>query len=253
MRILIKSNVSHLEDASMSSEQNRPSDDQERVSRLSSTPPSSASGDETVREYERRYLGRETDAPDAPRSERPSEFRSERRPNRREMPRSYSTLRVSEDEKLWASVAHGSVWITLIAGVLSAGAIVPISVFIPLVIYFLFRQKSDYVAFHALQAFVLQLIGTVGAFLLLLVGGLVWGIGMMIAALAILIAVGFVLLPFWGLVGVVLLGTIIFMPIAMLFFGTYGAIETRNGRDYRYPFIARWVDRQLAGGFLHTV
>lgn len=246
----------------MSSESNRPSDDQERVSRLSSAPPSGASassGDDTVREYERRYLGRELETPDAPRPERPdlrgeirSEGREERRAPRREMPRSYSTLRVSEDEKLWASVAHGSVWVTLIAGIFSAGAIVPISVFIPLVIYFLFRQKSDYVAFHALQAFVLQLIGTVGAFVLLLVGGLVWGIGMVIAVLALVIAVGFVLLPFWGLVGLVLMMTIVFMPIAMLFFGTYGAIETRNGRDYRYPFIARWVDRQLAGGFLHT-
>jgi uncharacterized Tic20 family protein len=239
----------------MSSESNRPSDDQERVSRLSSAPPSAGvSGDETVREYERRYLGRELD--DSQRLERPSENRSEnrseRRMPRREMPRSYSTLRVSDDEKLWASVAHGSVWVTLIAGILSAGAIVPISVFIPLVIYFLFRQKSDYVAFHALQAFVLQLIGTVGAFVLLVVGGLVWGIGFVVAALAVLIAVGFILLPFWGLVGVLLMMTIVFMPLAMLFFGTYGAVETHNGRDYRYPFIARWVDRQLAGGFLHT-
>lgn len=121
------------------------------------------------------------------------------------MPRSYSTLRVSEDEKLWAAVAHGSVWVTLLGGILSGGAIIPVSVFIPLVIYFLFRQKSDYIAFHALQAFVLQLIGTVGAFLLLLVGGLVWGIGMVIALLAVVLLVGFILVPFWGIVGVALL------------------------------------------------
>jgi len=168
------------------------------------------------------------------------------------MPRSYSTLRVSDDEKLWASVAHGSVWVTLLAGLLSGGAIIPLSVFIPLVIYFLFRQKSDYVAFHALQAFVLQLIGTIGAFLLISVGGLVWVIGMVIALLAVVILVGFILVPFWSLVGIVLLSSTVLLPIAMIFFGTYGAVETHNGRDYRYPFIARWVDRQLAGGFLHT-
>ena len=178
--------------------------------------------------------------------------RLERKAKRKEMPRSYSTLRVSDDEKLWAAVAHGSVWVTLLGGVLSAGAVVPISIFIPLVIYFLFRQKSDFVAFHALQAFVLQLIGTIGALLLLLVGGLVWGIGMVIALLAVVILVGFILVPFWGLVGVALLGAIVVMPMAMIFFGTYAAVETHNGRDYRYPFIARWVDRQLAGGFLHT-
>jgi uncharacterized Tic20 family protein len=221
------------EDIPMNDE--RSSDEQERVSRLSSDP----SGDETVREYERRYYGETTDTPTP-------------KLKRKEMPRSYSTLRVSDDEKLWASVAHGSVWVTLLAGLLSGGAIIPLSVFIPLVIYFLFRQKSDYVAFHALQAFVLQLIGTIGAFLLISVGGLVWVIGMVIALLAVVILVGFILVPFWSLVGIVLLSSTVLLPIAMIFFGTYGAVETHNGRDYRYPFIARWVDRQLAGGFLHT-
>lgn len=219
----------------MSDESSRP-DDQERVSRLSSA----SSGDQTVREYERRYSRESVDSPPHPAVRLGA------------MPRSYSTLRVSDDEKLWAAVAHGSVWVTLLGGILSGGAVIPLSVFIPLVIYFLFRQKSDYVAFHALQAFVLQLIGTVGAFLLLMVGGLVWGIGMVIALLAVVLLVGFILVPFWGIVGVLLLSTVVIMPIAMMFFGTYAAIETYNGREYRYPFIARWVDRQLAGSFLHT-
>ncbi len=219
-----------------------PMDDEERVSRLSSAPPArptmdDAAGDDVVREYERRYRGD------------PVERLNTRR---REMPRSYSTMRVSDDEKLWAAVAHGSVWLTLLGGFLSGGTIVPISVFVPLVIYFLFRSKSDYVAFHALQAFVLTLIGTVGAFLLLAIGGLVWGIGMVIALLAMVILVGFVLVPVWSLVGIGLLAAIVLLPLAMLFFGTFAAIETYNGRDYRYPFIARWVDRQIAGGFLHT-
>jgi uncharacterized Tic20 family protein len=221
----------------MSDDSIRPTDDQERVSRLSSA---ASNGDETVREYERRYLGDDFDAGTV------------RKSKLREMPRSYSTLRVSDDEKLWAAVAHGSVWITLLGGLLSGGTVVPVSIFIPLVIYFLFRQKSDYVAFHALQAFVLQLIGTIGAFLLISVGGVVWVIGMVIALLAVVILVGFILVPFWSLVGIVLLSATVVLPIAMIFFGTYGAVETHNGRDYRYPFIARWVDRQLAGGFLHT-
>jgi uncharacterized Tic20 family protein len=223
------------EDSFMSDDPIRQPDDQERVSRLSST---KDKDDETVREYEHRYSD--------------TEIRPERRARQRELPRSYSTLRVTDDEKMWAAVAHGSAWITLLGGLLSAGTVVPVSIFIPLVIYFLFRQKSDFVAFHALQAFVLQLIGTIGALLLLVVGGVVWGIGMVIALLAVVILVGFILVPFWGLVGVVLLGVITIMPLAMIFFGTYAAIETYNGHDYRYPFIARWVDRQLAGGFLHT-
>lgn len=225
----------------MSEETPIPFEDQERVSRLSSAPPPAATDltdDEVVREYERRYYGE----------------RQERLTNtRREMPRSYSTMRVSDDEKRWAAVAHGSVWLTLLGGFISGGTIVPISVFVPLIIYFLFRSKSNYVAFHALQAFVLTLIGTVGAFLLLLVGGLVWGIGLVVALLAMLVLVGFVLVPIWGFVGIALLAVIVLLPLAMLFLGTFAAIETYNGRDYRYPFIARWVDRQIAGSFLHIV
>lgn len=222
-----------------------PAEDSERVSRLAApsieatkrdipTDVSGDDGEQVVREYEQRYR---------------DDFQ---KPKRREMPRSYSTARVTDDEKLWASIAHGSVWLTLLGGLLSLGTIVPISVFVPLAIYFMFRRRSDYVAFHALQAFVLQLIGTVGALAVLMVGGLVWGIGMVIALMAVAILIGFLLVPLWGIVGVVLALAVLAMPVAMLLYGTIAAIETYNGRDYRYPFIARWVDRQLAGGFLQS-
>jgi len=169
------------------------------------------------------------------------------------MPRSYSTMRVTDEEKLWAAVAHGSAWVTFLGGLLSVGVIVPLSVFVPLIIYFMFRKRSDYVAFHALQAFVLQLVGTVGALALLMVGGLVWGIGMVIAVLAMVILIGFVLVPVWALVGVVLALVVMVLPLAMALYATLATIETYNGRDYRYPVIAKWVDRQLAGNYLSVV
>ncbi len=169
-----------------------------------------------------------------------------------DVPRSYSTQHVSDDERLWAAIAHGSVWITLLGGVASIGMVLPISVFIPLAIYFAFRRRSDYVAFHALQAFVLQLVGTLGALVLLTVGGIVWIIGFIVVLLAMVILIGFVLVPLWGLVGIALLFIVTLMPLAMLFLGTLAAVETYQGRDYRYAVIARWVDRQLAGGFLNS-
>jgi uncharacterized Tic20 family protein len=244
----------------MTEETNRLPEDTDRVSRLSSPAagsgaaadaaegvapareapavPSAAvpadrdAGDAVVDEYMRRYT---------PAKAKP-----------REMPRSYSTLRVSDDERMWAAVAHASAWITVLGGLFTGGLFLVISIFIPLIIYFMFRQKSDYVAFHALQAFVLQLVGTVGAFALLIMGGLVWMVGMVIALLAMVILVGFILAPVWGLVGLALMVVVAVMPIAMLLFGTMGAIETYNGRDYRYPYIARWVDRQMAGGYLNV-
>jgi uncharacterized Tic20 family protein len=219
----------------MSDEFNQEVDDSQRVSRLSTAAPET-SEDPVVKEYEERYYGPPVSAA-----------------RLRERPRSYSTFRVSEEERLWAGVAHGSVWITFITGFLTAGFSVPVSIFIPLVIYFMYRKRSDYVAFHALQAFVLQLVGTVGALALFVIGGAAWFVGLIVALLAMVILIGFVLLPVWGIVGIALMLAVVFLPVAMLIFGTIATIETYNGRDYRYPFVARWVDRQLAGGYLNTI
>jgi uncharacterized Tic20 family protein len=250
-------------------------DDSERVSRLSSPLPeptaveNSDDGDAVVPDYETRYrparefaggnvddgTHRETafEPPSGLRGTGTMRDIGEGKRKSRMMPRSYSTARVTDDERLWASVAHASAWITFLGGIFTIGAVVPVSIFIPLLIYFLWRRRSDYVAFHALQAFTLQLIGTVGAAVILAAGGLVWGIGMVIAILALVILVGFILVPLWGLVGLALLVITLVMPLAMVFYGTLAALETYNGRDYHYPFIARWVDRQLAGGFLNAV
>ncbi|NDJ59598.1 MAG: DUF4870 domain-containing protein [Chloroflexi bacterium] len=238
----------------------RQTDEVERVSRLSSPTDDTAqnnddrSSDDVVREYEERYGGKrkvdEVDPMDDP-GDGPEFVKRPQSAGR--APRSYSTLRVTDEERLWAALAHGSAWLTVVGGVVSVGFIVPITVFVPLIIYFMFRRKSDFVAFHALQAFVLQLVGTVGALVILVTGGVAWLIGMVVALLAMFVLIGFILVPVWGLVGVVLLAVVALMPLAMLLYSTLAAIETYNGSDYRYPFIARWVDRQLAGGLLNVL
>ncbi|HLV36541.1 MAG TPA: DUF4870 domain-containing protein [Spirillospora sp.] len=208
-------------------------ENEDRVSRLSTAPPMEDIPErDVVREYQQRYR-------------EPRKFK--------DIPRSYSTMHVSDDERLWAAVAHASVWVTFITALFTAGFSVPLSIFVPLVIYFLFRNKSDYITFHALQAFVIQLVGTVGALALLVIGGIAWFVGLVIALLLMLVLIGFVLAPLWGIVGIALLVVVCLMPFAMLLFGTIAAIQTYNGRDYRYPYIAKWVDRQLAGGLLNIV
>ncbi len=214
----------------MSFDPNRVPEDNDRVSRLSASPRMQTE-DEVVHEYEMRYQ--------EPRK-------------RKVMPRSYSTMNVTDEEKLWASIAHASIWVTMLGGFLTAGFTIPISIFIPLVIYLMFRKKSDYVVFHALQAFSLQILGTVGVLALAVVGGLAWGIGMIIALLAIFVLAGIVLVPLWAIVGIVLALVIFTAPIAALLLATIAAYQTYNRHDYRYPFISRWIDRQLAGGFLNT-
>ncbi|MFN8376653.1 MAG: DUF4870 domain-containing protein [Anaerolineae bacterium] len=206
----------------------------QRISRLASSAQPQQSmpeGDELVREYEDRYS-------------------KPKRESLRTAPRSYRSVSVSDSERKWTAVAHASAWLTLLGGFATFGVAVPFSIFIPLAIYLYYRKKSDYVAFHALQAFVLQLLGTVGALLLLSVGGTVWLLGLGLAVLSLLLIVGVVLLPVWGIVGIALLLAVALMPLAMLLYSTIAAIETLNGRDYRLPVVARWIDRQLAGGLL---
>jgi uncharacterized Tic20 family protein len=212
----------------------------QRISRLASSQPkpqplstTPLEDDEIVRAYEERY-------------------QKPKRDSLRTAPRSYRSVSISESERKWTAAAHASAWLTLLGGFATFGITVPFSIFIPLAIYLLFRKKSDYVAFHALQAFTLQLIGTVGALLLLSVGGVVWILGLFIALLLVAVAVGVVLVPLWGIVGILLLLTSALMPLGMLLYSTIAAIETYNRHDYRMPFVARWIDRQLAGGLLNV-
>ncbi|MBI5670708.1 MAG: DUF4870 domain-containing protein [Chloroflexi bacterium] len=202
--------------------------DTERVSRLKQA----TQENEVVREYEQKYY-------------EPRKLKVK--------PRSYSTMNISDEERQWAMLAHASIWLTLVGGFLTAGFVVPLSIFVPLVVYFLYRKRSDYVAFHALQAFVLQLIATVGVLALAVVGGTAWLVGMVIALLAVFVLAGIVLVPLWGLVGIALALVLFLTPFAALLLGTIAAVQTYNRLDYRYPFIAKWVDRQLAGGFLNVV
>ncbi|MGQ9462395.1 MAG: DUF4870 domain-containing protein, partial [Candidatus Fervidibacter sp.] len=67
---------------------------------------------------------------------------------------------VSDDERLWAMLAH---LLTLVGYIVWLGAYV-----IPLVIYLAFKNKSPFVAFHALQSLFFQLmLLVVGAFCLM--------------------------------------------------------------------------------------
>jgi uncharacterized Tic20 family protein len=205
--------------------------DEERLSRLSGS--ATPTPDDVVWEYEARYT-----TPD--------------RPKRKPKPRSYSTSRVDADDKLWAAAAHGSVWVTFLAAVPTSGLSIPFVVFVPLVLYVLFRKRSDFVAFHALQAFTLQLICTVGALAVFAVGCIVWLIGLAVAALLMLILVGFVILPLWVIVGMVLSVLVSLLPMVGLVLATIAVVRIYSGGDYRYPYISDWVDRQIAGGFLNA-
>jgi uncharacterized Tic20 family protein len=232
---------------------------QQRISRLEQNAPASRpSDDEIVAEYEQRYAPK-PEPPPRTRTSTSDNFRYEPSNGERmrdnfgtwvasmnEQPRSYSSLAVSEDERLWASIAHASTWLTIVLGFITGGLVSLLGLIVPLVIYFNFRKKSSFVAFHALQSFALQLIATVGVVALMLTGMLVWVIGLIISALLVIIVIGFVLLFVWGLVGFAYFVGVSALPIVSLVLSTIAAYQTYRGQDYRYPLIGTWVDRQLA-------
>ena len=122
------------------------------------------------------------------------------------------------DERTWALVAHLSVLLNLITGF--------IGIIVPLVIYIIFKDRSRYVAYQSMQAFVFQLIFWGGAWLLI---GVLWTITGFLSAFLI------------GLLCIPLPLIAMLIPIIALGYGVYGGIETNQGKDFKYWLIGDWV------------
>ena len=153
---------------------------------------------------------------------------------------------VTENERKWAALAHGSTLLTALVALGSAGAGVLLTMLVPLMIYFGFRKRSQYVAYHALQAFTIQLVGTVGWVSLVLAGTLVWVALVVLSALLILALVGILLLPIVILLGPLFFVASLALPVGMVVYSVIAAVETWQGHNYKYPMIGRWVEGQLS-------
>jgi uncharacterized Tic20 family protein len=159
-------------------------------------------------------------------------------------------IATTEEERRWATLAHLSAVLTLVLGLGSAGLLSIVSLFIPLGIYLHWRHKSEYVAFQALQAFTLQVLGTVGWLALLVVGSLAFVI---LSVALVLTIVGALLLIILVPLFVLLVLASFALPIGMVVYSIIAALQTNQGADYRLPRIGRWIDRQLYNGFLETI
>ncbi len=123
-----------------------------------------------------------------------------------------------QDEKTWAMLAHLSTLLNLVTGFLGLLAAI--------IIYFVFRDRSKYVAYQSLQSFLMQLLGWVVAGTVV---GAVWAITGVLSA----IIVGLCLIPFAILFS--------FIPLATIVYGIIGGIKCNNGEDFRYWLIGDWV------------
>ena len=122
-----------------------------------------------------------------------------------------------QEERTWSVLAHLSVLLNIITGL--GGPIAA------LVIWIVYKDKSQRVAFHALQSLWYQV-----AWIVILVVG--WTITGILIATIILAIIG---IP---LALVMLLATVV--PFVHQ---CYAAYKVNQGVDYRYPFIADQIDR----------
>jgi hypothetical protein len=151
----------------------------------------------------------------------------------------------TSEERTLAALAHASTFLTLLVGVPTLGLGGILFAFIPFVIYLSYKDRSRFVANQAAQAFALQVIGTVGWFVLLLAGGLVTAVLWLVTGVLSMILIGLILIPVAILVTLAIITIWIGAPFVFVAFALVSTIETANGHDYRYPYVGQWVSDWL--------
>lgn len=196
-----------------------------------------------VDEYEQRYYGsrRRLEDSSAPPVQTVSPYKAKR---------AHDPAMVDANERKWAALAHASTLLTALVALGSAGAGVVLTMFVPLLIYFAFRNRSEFVAFHALQAFTIQLLGTIGFVGLILAGTLMWVILLILSIVLLVVIVGIVLLPVVIVAYPIFILATLLLPLGMILYSVIALIETWGGHNYRIPYVARWVENQMRGGWV---
>jgi uncharacterized protein len=118
----------------------------------------------------------------------------------------------AQDERTWSMIAHLSVLLSLVTGI--GGPIAA------LVIWLVYKDRSQRVAFHALQSLWYQVAWAVILF-----------VGWSITFILMFVLVGFLLVPVMAIASLV--------PFVHQ---CYAAYKVYQGVDYRYPVIADMVE-----------
>jgi hypothetical protein len=132
------------------------------------------------------------------------------------------------EERNWAMIAHMSVLINLVTGLLGA--------LVALIIYLVYRDRSRYVAYHAWQSFIVQLICWGGVGLILTA---IWAVTGMLS----LAIIGLLCIPF----ACVLTPIVLCLPFVNVIAGVWGGIQTSQGHDFKYWLVGDWVRGMLTG------
>jgi len=129
------------------------------------------------------------------------------------------------EERTWGMLVHLSVLLNLVTGFLGGIAAI--------IIYFVYKDRSRYVAYHAMQSFIFQSITWIGA-------GIISAILITIGS-----ALSFLIIPLLCLVP----GFLVLLLIpASLIYGVIGGVQVNKGEDFRYWQVGDWVRDILEPG-----
>jgi uncharacterized Tic20 family protein len=124
----------------------------------------------------------------------------------------------ASDERTWAMLAHLSVLANLVTGFLGPVAAI--------VIYVVYKDRSQYVGFQAWQAFLFQLVWWVG-------GGVLAAVFWVATSVLSAFIVGIVCIPIACLITV--------LPLGAIVYGIIGAVQCNQGQDFRYWLVGDWA------------
>ena len=124
----------------------------------------------------------------------------------------------TSEERSWATIAHLSILLSLFTGMLG--------IIVAFIIYLVYKDRSKYIAYHAAQSAIFQLITVIGA-------GFLIAAAWVVTIPLLFILVGLLLLPFTIILSMI--------PTASLIYGVIAAIETSSGKDFKYWLIGDWM------------
>jgi len=153
------------------------------------------------------------------------------------------TVMKPTDEWTVAALAHASVLLTLILG-LSGGVGAPVGLAVPLVMYFGYREKSRFVAFHALQSFAYQMAGVLIYAVLAAVLAVWVATAWTVSGVLAVVLVGLLLMPFALLLTLLMVLLLVGAPFAWLGYGLYAAYQVYQGRSFHYWLIGEWLEKE---------
>lgn len=151
----------------------------------------------------------------------------------------------TQSERNWAILVHLTALLTLLVGLNTGGAGAVVALLVPLGMYLYFRERSPYVAFHALQATVFQAGVGIATVVIGAVAGTVLAGAWIVTGLLSVVLVGLLLVPFaLGLTFVTVIA-LLALPVLGLIYPLRGAYLTYSGQPFEYPWVGALVARTM--------